>query len=43
MNEQPNIIFIMTDQHRLSALGAYGETPCALFLRQMNLFAKIKQ
>jgi arylsulfatase A-like enzyme len=25
---QPNIIFIFTDQHRLSALGAYGETPC---------------
>lgn len=23
-----NIIYIMTDQHRLSAIGAYGETPC---------------
>lgn len=25
---KPNVIFIMTDQHRLSAIGAYGETPC---------------
>lgn len=25
---QPNILFILTDQQRLSALGAYGETPC---------------
>ncbi|OGV56732.1 MAG: hypothetical protein A2017_09705 [Lentisphaerae bacterium GWF2_44_16] len=25
---KPNILLIMTDQHRLSALGAYGETPC---------------
>lgn len=25
---QPNILMIMTDQHRLSAVGAYGETPC---------------
>ena len=28
MQDQPNILFIFTDQHRLSALGAYGETPC---------------
>jgi hypothetical protein len=26
--EQPNILFIFTDQHRLSAVGCYGETPC---------------
>lgn len=26
--KQPNILFIFTDQHRLSAVGAYGETPC---------------
>jgi arylsulfatase A-like enzyme len=25
---RPNIIFIFTDQHRLSAVGAYGPTPC---------------
>jgi len=25
---KPNIILIMTDQHRLSAIGAYGETVC---------------
>ncbi len=25
---QPNILLILTDQHRLSALGAYGPTPC---------------
>ncbi len=24
----PNILLILTDQHRLSALGSYGETPC---------------
>ncbi|MBN1349365.1 sulfatase-like hydrolase/transferase [candidate division KSB1 bacterium] len=28
MPDQPNILFIFTDQHRLSAVGAYGETPC---------------
>jgi arylsulfatase A-like enzyme len=27
-NGKPNILFIFTDQHRLSALGAYGETQC---------------
>jgi len=26
--KQPNIFLIMTDQHRLSAVGCYGETPC---------------
>lgn len=26
--EKPNIILILTDQHRLSAVGSYGETPC---------------
>lgn len=26
--ERPNILFIFTDQHRLSAVGCYGETPC---------------
>ncbi len=26
--ENPNILLIMTDQHRLSAVGAYGPTPC---------------
>ena len=26
--KNPNILFIFTDQHRLSALGCYGETPC---------------
>ncbi|MFW5803449.1 MAG: sulfatase-like hydrolase/transferase [Verrucomicrobiota bacterium] len=25
---RPNILLILTDQHRLSAVGAYGETPC---------------
>jgi arylsulfatase A-like enzyme len=28
MADPNNILFIMTDQHRLSAVGAYGETPC---------------
>jgi arylsulfatase A-like enzyme len=28
MADQPNILLIMTDQHRLSAIGSYGETPC---------------
>ncbi|MCF7944231.1 MAG: sulfatase-like hydrolase/transferase [Spirochaetia bacterium] len=28
MAKKKNILFIMTDQHRLSAVGAYGETPC---------------
>ena len=28
MGDRPNIVFIMTDQHRLSGVGAYGETPC---------------
>lgn len=28
MSHSPNILFIFTDQHRLSALGCYGETPC---------------
>lgn len=28
MPGQPNILFIFTDQHRLSAVGAYGPTPC---------------
>ncbi|MDP0496303.1 MAG: sulfatase-like hydrolase/transferase [Verrucomicrobiota bacterium JB024] len=27
-SSQPNILLILTDQQRLSALGAYGETPC---------------
>ena len=26
--DKQNILLIMTDQHRLSAVGAYGETPC---------------
>ncbi|MCD4824887.1 MAG: sulfatase-like hydrolase/transferase [Phycisphaerae bacterium] len=26
--DKPNVLFIFTDQHRLSAIGAYGETPC---------------
>jgi arylsulfatase A-like enzyme len=26
--KRPNILFILTDQHRLSAVGAYGPTPC---------------
>jgi len=25
---RPNILFIMTDQQRLSAVSAYGPTPC---------------
>ena len=28
MADRPNIIFILTDQHRLSGISAYGETPC---------------
>ncbi len=28
MPDQPNILLILTDQHRLSAVGAYGETVC---------------
>ena len=28
MKKQPNVIVIMTDQHRLSALVAYGDTVC---------------
>lgn len=27
-DRKPNILMIMTDQHRLSAVGAYGKTPC---------------
>ena len=27
-NSQPNILLIFTDQHRLSAVGCYGPTPC---------------
>lgn len=27
-SRRPNILLIMTDQHRLSAVGAYGPTPC---------------
>ncbi len=26
--DRPNILFVIADQHRLSALGAYGEAPC---------------
>ena len=26
--DRPNILLIFTDQHKLSAVGAYGETPC---------------
>ena len=26
--DRPNILLIMTDQHRLSAVGCYGDTPC---------------
>ncbi|MBT3376591.1 MAG: sulfatase-like hydrolase/transferase [Lentisphaerae bacterium] len=26
--DRPNILLVFTDQHRLSAVGAYGETPC---------------
>jgi len=25
---KPNLLFVFTDQHRLSAVGAYGSTPC---------------
>lgn len=28
MNTQPNILLILTDQHRLSAVGCCGDTPC---------------
>lgn len=28
MTTKPNILLILTDQHRLSAVGAYGPTPC---------------
>jgi len=28
MANRPNILLILTDQHRLSAVGAYGDTPC---------------
>ena len=28
MKERPNILLVFTDQHRLSAVGCYGETPC---------------
>lgn len=28
MPDTPNVLLIFTDQHRLSAVGAYGETPC---------------
>jgi arylsulfatase A-like enzyme len=28
MSDRPNILLILTDQHRLSALSCYGETPC---------------
>ena len=28
MSKKPNILFIMTDQQRLSAVSAYGHTPC---------------
>ncbi len=36
---QPNILLIMTDQHRLSGVGAYGPTPC----RTPNLDALARQ
>jgi len=26
--DRPNILLILTDQHRLSAVGCYGDTPC---------------
>ena len=28
MPRPPNVLLIFTDQHRLSAVGCYGETPC---------------
>ncbi len=28
MKSRPNILLILTDQHRLSAIGSYGNTPC---------------
>jgi arylsulfatase A-like enzyme len=28
ISKRPNILLIFTDQHRLSAVGCYGETPC---------------
>jgi arylsulfatase A-like enzyme len=28
MSDKPNVLLIFTDQHRLSAVGCYGETPC---------------
>jgi len=28
MPDRPNVLLILTDQHRLSAVGAYGPTPC---------------
>ena len=28
MADTPNILLILTDQHRLSAVGCYGDTPC---------------
>ena len=28
MSDRPNILLIVTDQHRLEAVGAYGDTPC---------------
>src|SRR5690554_3421790 len=28
MSERPNIILFFTDQHRLSGLGCYEDTPC---------------
>ena len=27
-DKRPNVLLVMTDQHRLSACGAYGPTPC---------------
>jgi len=27
-SDRPNILLIFTDQHRLSAVGCYGDTPC---------------
>ena len=28
MTDRPNILLIVTDQHRLEAVGSYGDTPC---------------